>query len=310
MKVIKSLNEVRLFFAHPIVKYYMSHPIILFKNRIIVFFLWFKKIVNRDINFDDKIYSDIPIDVVFTAIDKDYDVLAHAIDSVRKHVKHSIGDIVIISPKSETIMNLCKMKKCVFVNEDTVLPITRRDIKYIVNGKDRSGWLFQQLLKWEAEKYVKNGYFLIAEADTIFCRPQVFISNGKVILPVSNQLCHIPYFIAYQKLLGKNILPLMNFTSHHSLFQKDKLAILKKKIEKHTKAKWYKAIINSVDINEGSSVSDYETYGQFVYSNYPREFILEHWFNLSLSRPVLDKIPEMLKENYRKYKAISFHSYK
>jgi len=225
-------------------------------------------------------------------------------------VKHPIGDIVIIIPKSEIIMNLCKMRKCVFVDEDTVLPITKKDIKYTVNGKDRSGWLFQQLLKWSGDKYAKNDYFLIADADTIFCRPQVFIYDNKVILPVSNQLCHVPYFVTYSKLLGQKILPLINFTSHHSLFQKNRLTTLKKKIEKHNKTKWYKAIVNSIDTNEGSSVSDYETYGQFVYSTCPNDYILEHWFNLSMSRSMLGGISKILKENYKKYKTISFHSYK
>lgn len=309
-KILYFVRHPIYFACHPIVKYYTRHPLILLKNRVILVRLWLKKIIKCDINFDDKVYSDTPIDVVIPAIDKDLDVSVHVIDSIRKNVKHPIGDIIIISPKSEIITNLCKTKNCVFVDENTVLPITKKDINYTVAGVDRSGWLFQQLLKWSGDKYAKNDYFLITEADTVFCRPQVFIYDNKVILPVSSQICHIPYFVTYRKLLGKSIAPLLNFTSHHSLFQKSRLITLKKSIEKHCKTTWYKAIINSIDTKEGSSVSDYETYGQFVYSNYPREFILEHWFNLSLSRSKIDRIFKILKENNKKYKTISFHSYK
>jgi len=74
------INKLRSFFGHPIVMYYARHPLILFKNRIIVTQLWLKRAIKRDINFDDNIYSNIPIDVVIPAVDKDYDVLAYVID--------------------------------------------------------------------------------------------------------------------------------------------------------------------------------------------------------------------------------------
>lgn len=304
------INKLRSFFGHPIVMYYARHPLILFKNRVIVTELWLKRIFKRDINFDDTIHSEIPIDIIITAADKDYDVLIYAIDSIRKNVKHPIGNIMIISPKSELIIKLCEKEQCNFIDEDTVLPITKKDINYTVAGENRSGWLFQQLLKWSGDKYAKNDYFLIADADTIFCRSQVFAYKEKIILSVNDRLCHIPYFEAYKKLLGIEIKPLLNFTSHHLLFNRTVIFELKQKIEEHCKAEWYKAIINSININEGSCISDYETYGQFVLSNYPNEYILEHWFNLSLSRSMLWRIQKILKENYKKYKTISFHSYK
>jgi len=305
------LKKIKYFFGHPIVRYYTRHPVILAKNRTIVFFLWLKKIFKQDVNFDDNVHSDIPIDIVIAAVDKDYDVLVHVIDSIRLNIKHPVGDIIVISPNSESIIKLCEEKKCTFVDENTVLPITKKDIDYSANGVDRSGWLFQQFLKWSGDKYAKNEYFLIADADTIFCRPQVFINKNKVLLPVNNQLCHIPYFDAYKKLIGNKIKPLINFTSHHSLFQKSKLRSVKQKIEKQCKNQWHDAIINNIDKREGSSISvDYETYGQFVYSNYPNDFILEHWFNLSLNRKQLNNLPELMDMHKADYKSISFHSYK
>lgn len=304
------LSRIKFYIDHPTVKYYVRHPIILFHNRIIVFFLWLKKIVHSDINFDSNIYSDVPIDVVIPAIDKDAEVLVYVIDSIRTNVRHPIGDIIIISPKSEIIMNLCKMKECIFVDENTVLPITKKDVDCTWQGMDRSGWLFQQLLKWSGDKYAKNDYFLVADADTIFCRPQVFIYNGKVILSVNSQPCFTLYFEAYTKLVGREIASLLNFTSHHSLFQKSKLKDVKQKIEEQCKAEWYQAIVGCINKKEIITVSDYETYGQFVFSNYREEYRLEHWFNLSLSRLKLNGISEILKENYKEYKSISFHSYK
>lgn len=308
----KIFGKIKYFFGHPIVKYYTRHPIILFRNRMIVFSLWLKKLFGRDPNFTENIRSTVPIDIVIVAIDKDFDSLVHVIDSARKNVLHPIGDIIIISPKSKLIQGLCKKKKCVFVDESTVLPIGKEDIGYLIEGKDRSGWIFQQLLKWSGDKYAKSDFFLVADADTVFCRPQVFVFGGRITFSVCSQLGHIPYYKAFEKLTGEHVPALINFTSHHTLFDKRKLTELKNNIEKHCKIKWYQAIVTTKDINsrEGSCVSDYETYGQYVYLNYPDECRLEHWFNLSLNRKNLSRIAKLKKQLRSKFKTVSFHTYK
>lgn len=304
--------KIKYFFSHPIVKYYTRHPIILFQNRLLVFSLWLKKFSGQDLNFRKDISSTVPIDVVIVAIDKDFDVLVHVIDSIRKNIKHPIDEIIIISPKSAAIKNICRKKKCLFIDETSVLPISKKDIDYIADGKDRSGWLFQQLLKWSGDKFAKNDFFLIADADTVFCRPQVFVYEGKVMMPVCSQLGHRPYYTAYEKLTGESVSSLINFTSHHVLFDKRILAELKGKIEKHSKTDWCRAIISTKNINpsEGSCVSDYETYGQYVFSHYKDECRLEHWFNLSLNRNNLKRLSKLMKKYRSKFKAISFHTYK
>lgn len=292
-----------------ILKYYLFHPIVLIRNRLIILILKIKKIIGKDINFHKEVNSNIPIDIVLCAIDKDYDVLIHVIDSIRKYIKHPIGKIFLICPPSNKIELIAKEKKCVFIDENSVLPITKKDINYTVMGQNRSGWLFQQLLKWSADKFVTNEYFLITEADTIYCRPQVFIDGNRVLLPVSNQLCHLPYFSVIKKLLGLEIKPLINLTSHHSLFENKKLKVLKQSIEKKLNVPWWQGIINSIDHTQGSSVSDYETYGQFVYAKFKNQFKLEYWYNLSLGRYKLAEVDTVLKKYSKKFKNISFHSY-
>lgn len=307
--MIKIIDQLTNRTTHPIIKYYLTHPIILIKNRIIVLSLIIKKWFGEDVNFNKNSVSAIPIDIVICAIKKDYPVLIHAIKSIRKYIKHPIGDIFIISPISNEIKVLTDNYKCILIDENKVLPITKNDIKYTVNGMDRSGWLFQQLLKWSADKFVKNQHFLITEADTAYCRPQVFIHNRRVLLPVSNQLCHLPYFAAVKRLIGKKVDPIINVTSHHSLFEKTKLKALKQTIEKRCKVVWWQGIINKLDHKQGASVSDYETYGQFVYLNYPNDFEKEYWYNHSFKRTQLKDINKIIKQSRNKYKNISFHSY-
>lgn len=307
--MINLQKKIRYFVSHSIVKYYLKHPLILLRNRIIFLFLWVKKISHKDINFNNIVRSKLPIDIVLTAVDKDYDVLVYVIDSIKKYLMHPIGKIIIISPKSRKIIDLCNKNKCYFVDENTVLPITKKDIDYKVNSIDRSGWLFQQLLKYAAEKYCTNQYYLVTEADTVFLRPRIFEKNNKILLPCSHQLCHIPYFNSYKEILGKGILPLVNFTTHHTLINKIILNQLKLEIEQNCKKIWYKAIIENIDKTEGSAISDYETYGQYLYNNYMDKIQLEDWANISLKRSSFSKINLLLNKLYKNYKTVSFQSY-
>lgn len=66
------------------------------------------------------------IDVLIPAIEKDLATLPHVIDSLRRYVRHPISNIYIVSPNSSKIRNLCLRKNCIFVNESTVLPFTKR----------------------------------------------------------------------------------------------------------------------------------------------------------------------------------------
>ena len=303
------LAKIILLGSHPALKYYSRHPFQLLKNRLILISLMIKKFMGNDINFKDNVKSDTPIDVVMCAIDKDYDILVHAIDSVRKNIKHPLGKIYIISPLSERIKAICEQKKCISIDENKVLPITKKDIEYKVDGHDRSGWLFQQLLKWGADKFTENDNFLVTEADTVFCRPRVFVNKSKIVFPVSSYPSHIPYFQAINNLLGLRVAPLINLTSHHGLYSKKILQSLKNDIEKHCNMKWYEAIIEKADRKEGSSVSDYDSYGQYALSKYPEDCELEYWYNIHFGRSDLGKIKTIIKKYAKNYKAISFHSY-
>lgn len=306
------LDKIRKFTGHSIVQYYSRHPFVLARNRAMVYFLYLKKYFGSDPNFIPNIKSDIPLDLVVVVAPKDYDVLPHMIDSARKNIKHPIDTVVIISPKNEAIIKLAKEKDCRFIDENTVLPITRKDIDYKVNGEDRSGWVLQQLLKWSGDKYTKNKHIFIADSDTIFAHPQVFIYDKKTIFSVCHQLCHIPYFTACKYLFGFEVKPYLNLTSHHVLFERKRLSEIKKAIEKQTGKSWWEAMIATKDIDpeEGACVSDYDSYAQYIYRQYNGECRLEHWNNISISRKRLSEIDSLVEKYGRKYKTISFHSYK
>src|SRR3989339_1627818 len=109
------LRKFKIFLKNPdlLIKkfsYFIAHPITLIINRHEESRL--RKL--RVPNFDWNINSDLPIDVVFPTVAKDLPVVSRMVDSVRKYVRHPIGQIFIIAPKEESIVNLCKEKNCVF----------------------------------------------------------------------------------------------------------------------------------------------------------------------------------------------------
>src|SRR4051794_19507342 len=96
--------------------------------------------------------SDVPLDILIPAIPKDYPTLPSVINSVREHVRHPIGDIFLIAPDSPEIRLIAERYGCLFCNESNQLPIKKSDINYTWQKIDRSGWIFQQLLKLNGDQ--------------------------------------------------------------------------------------------------------------------------------------------------------------
>jgi Family of unknown function (DUF6492) len=253
--------------------------------------------------------SHVALDVLIPAIDKDLVTLPYVIDGVKDNIRHPIGEISIIAPRSSNILRVCQEKGCVFVDEDSVLPITKKDVNYIcTDGHDRSGWLFQQFLKWSGDKLARQPHYLVVDADTVFIRPQILIVNDRVVFNCSDEY-HLPYFDIYQALLNEKPRCPVSFTSHHMLFEKTKLKELKARIEKESRLTWCEAIIKHIDRKTLSGHSDYETYGQFVFNHYRNEIALEYWFNLSLKQCEIGRIRELTELYRNRFKSLSFHSY-
>lgn len=300
---------MRELLLHPSTRYYLFHPFELLAFYFNIFLLKLKIYAGEDVNFQENRKSNLQIDVVMPTLDRDYEVVTKVVDSIRENVKHPIGRIIVISPPSEKIERMCKEKKCFWVNENNVLPIKISDLDIRIQGVNRSGWIYQQLLKWASVKYLKSEFFLITESDTIYARPHVFEHEGKAIFACSSALCHVPYFYSYKRLFGETAPATHNLTSHHLLFRRKYIEEAKKKIEAIHKKTWYQAIIDIIDKNELSSISDYDSYGQYVLLHHPETVLFEHWENKSFSRTELKDLSSLLKRYSSNTKTLSFHSY-
>lgn len=249
------------------------------------------------------------IDVLIPAIEKDIAVLPYVIDSVRKYVQHPIGTITIVAPNSERMKAVCRRKGCRFVDENTVLPITKAQIKYRTRSWDRSGWLFQQLIKLSGDSLCSQPFYLVIDADTVLIRPHRFRINNRTVFYCRNW-SRAEYFVTYRKLLGKKAARPTSFVTHYMLFEKTKVTALKRAIEARHNTKWYTAIIQSINKSKQITFSEFETYGNFHYSRYPTEMVIRKALNRSLPRHSTRPSDPHVTKLARTFRSISLHARK
>lgn len=269
------------------------------------------KYLKKDNVFGDIDQSLIDVDVIIPVIKKDLDVLPYVVKSIRKYLKHPIDKIYIVAPDDEEIRNFCDRNDCVFKFEDSVLPIKLEEIKYKVFNKNRSGWIFQQLIKLNADRISSKKHVYILDADTILVQSQKFEKDRKGILLVSDEF-HVPYHHAYEKIFKYKTTAKFSFVSHQIFMDTSLLGELKCDIENKNNGKpWYSVILDNLDDKEMSSFSEYETYGNWVTQNHPESILMEYWHNHSISKSmlVLFRLGLIGKNVFKKYRSISFHSY-
>lgn len=250
-----------------------------------------------------------PIDILIPAIEKDLVTLPFVIDSLRKMVRHPLGRIYIVSPRSHLMERLCREKGCTFVDETTVLPITKKDIRYRSAKWDRSGWMYQQLLKLAGDSVVRNRRFLVADADTVLIRPHVFRKDGKTVF-YSRRWSQPEYFRAYRKLLGRGVSAPRSFVAHYMLLDRVWLKRLKKTLESRHGMPWYAAILKHIDTSNMFAFSEFETYGNYLYQHSPGQVTFRKTMNQPLKTDINRISVARVRKLAKAYRSLSFHKRK
>jgi len=229
--------------------------------------------------FLPKIKDENSLDIIITVAPKDFNKVTECITSLKKYLLNKINNIYLISPLDNKIIDLAKKHNCIFVDENSLLNKEKLNIRYFYQKKDRSNWLYQQFLNYEAAiKLGNENYKLAFNADTVMTCYQKFLNGNKVVFNISDEY-HKPYFNVARKILNLKKITNFSFTSHHMIYDKEILLEMLKKIEQENDIEWFKAIIKKCDFDELSCHSEFETYGQFYYNFYRHKMILEYWFN-------------------------------
>lgn len=249
-----------------------------------------------------------PVDVLMPVIRKDMATLPLAVAALRKQLRHPLGKIILVSPPDESIQAFCREHDCAWRDENSVLPIKKADIHYEVNGTDRSGWIFKQLLQLYADQISTADHILLFDADTVMLQPQKFEYQGRSLMVISDEY-HWPYYLIIQKLFGFFPADRFSLTSHHLFVNRQRLAALRAELEQRHQRPWHQAIVDHLDTQEGSAFSEYETYGQWMLQHHRDEVELEYWFNTALPRSRLWRHTHDLRHLAQTYRTVSYHHY-
>jgi hypothetical protein len=253
--------------------------------------------------------SAMAIDVVIACIEKDLPILKLCIQAARMFITDGVDQLYVVAPESPGIRAVTQSQGGLFVNENEVFDLKRDDIRCTINGTDRSGWIYKQLLVLAADRISSNEHMLILDADTILIRPHQFLLHGKTTFFVSNEL-HPPYFEAYRKLLRMPWRFPLSFVSHYMLFEKRRLERLRADIERENERPWHEAILATAEGSDTISFfSEYETYGNYCLFKYPDDILIQYWNNLAMQRSMLSEINRVIARFQGTHRSVSFHTY-
>jgi hypothetical protein len=249
----------------------------------------------------------IRIDVVIPAIEKNLPTLLQCIQGIRNCVTHRITNIYIVAPQNELFLQWCEQQGVILVDEVSVLGYTAESIDFITaGGRNRSGWIFQQLLKLSGNIGTER-YFLVCDADHILVKPHCFVTGTEQFIFYQSKEYHWPYYVATEKLTGRQKTSCLSYVGHKMIFDKEMLDKLKHRIEERHREPWDKAICKILDRNAISPFSEYELYGHFVPSG---KKIERPWQNKNLPNREIVSYPDLCAMYSKKYKAVTFPGYK
>lgn len=252
--------------------------------------------------------KDTSIDVIIPAIKKDLSILPLTIEGVRKNVNHNISAIYIVAPADEEIKEFCQEQSLIFIDEKTVLGYGPKDVNFVTKtGLDRSGWIFQQLVKLSGN-IGTNQHFLVIDADHVLIKPHTFITDQQKFVFYHSDDCHLQYYKTIKALTGKMQYSTLSYISHKMIFDKTILKQLKEKIEQYKEKPWDKAILSSLDDEDYSPFSEYELYGLYVPSNLK---IHRNWRQKALKYDKMDSFQNLcMSRQYARFWSLTFPSYK
>ena len=247
------------------------------------------------------------VDVVLPLIEKDLALLPLVLQGLRKHLDHPLGKIHLVAPDRPALREAAARNGCAFRDEDTVLPVRSRDIRYRSARGDRSGWIFQQFLKW-ADSPAETEFYFVIDADTILNRPRAFRRDGKTLFLSSDEF-HLPYRKMFERLLGFRPPGIRSFVAHQMLFEKSKTARLRAEIEARAGRPWHEEILRILNEEPALSFSEFETYGNWHLERFPEETEIRNWGNIARPRGSFDLERATSHPLLRRFWSYSLHSY-
>jgi hypothetical protein len=169
---------------------------------------------------------------------------------------------------------------------------------------NRSGWIYQQLLKLGADQWISDLHedYLICDSDIMFLNnPYGAVEQGK--FPYNKAYTgeyNTPYRNNYNRLMKEQTESGFSFINHNMVFNKECIRELKQFIEQKNGMRWDLAIINALDFNSFSDFSEYDLYGNWMFK-YKKDKLV----NVPIRIKDINKVPS--GDDLNRFRNEGFH---
>lgn len=221
---------------------------------------------------------DIPrCDIFIPTHPKDAQVLPFCIRSLRRYLVPSPVRVVVLARElPSAVRHELDALQVEVLDEDHIGELPPRSSLPDISCRNipRSGWYYQQFLKFEARRLSTSPCYAVVDADTVLLRRLDLVSaDGRYVFDRTTQH-HKPYFDTFERLLGWRPEQQKSFIINYLAFDVQLVNALIADIEAHAGGlRWWEFILSSIDRSEMSAFSEFETYGYWLARHHPQRFV-------------------------------------
>ena len=250
--------------------------------------------------------SSLEMEVMIPCAEKDISKLAIVVKGIRENLKHPISRIVVVGSESTRQEISIVQPEVVFIDEREVLS----DIpnRVLIDGTDRSRWIYQQFLKLEYVSKSESLKVLVLDADTVFTTPQKYEVEGKDLI-LCNDEWHEPYH-RMNRALGMGVNHKLSGVCHSALMDVSICKNMLMQLTQESNKPWRNRILDTLNKSPLLSFSEYQIYKDFMLLNHPDNIVIEYASNKSVSWSKSDFSEQKLLGMNGLFRSVSFHSWR
>ena len=242
------------------------------------------------------------VTIVIPVHQKDFEMLQLVLDGVSDNSLNPIEEILIITPNRERPDVNSRFPIRYLTDSEALGPAFLSEEAEEIS----SGWIKQQLIKiCSVLNHVSTSHNVILDSDTVICAPRLFATQKYQELSFSKEY-HSPYMSHVERFdpaLKSNGL---SYVTHYQVWQQ---SVVREIWGGDKLMQWLKVRDKSILIG----ISEYQTYGQYLITNFRNSIKVTRWGNFGISRMEL-KRSGVLKISSSDLKistalSVSVHSY-
>jgi hypothetical protein len=242
-------------------------------------------------------------------------VLPYCIRSLQRHLVPSPARVVVLARELPTgLRRELDTLGVEVLDEDGIgeLPARASLPEIACRGIPRSGWYYQQFLKFEARRLSRTPCYAVVDADTVLLRRLELVDDRRRYVFDRTDQHHTPYFDTFEKLLGWRPEAQESFIINYLAFDVALVDELIAAIEAQAGGRrWWERILDCIDRNEMSGFSEFETYGYWLARRHPERFVSAHRRNRHTKQKYLALRPlHALLAPLRGETTVSYHNHR